>query len=613
MKLELADTSRAAYAGKKMLCDVHVTGKASVPFIIPRLVSFDCTDVRRNCQVCSFAECRCGELLVQASSRNILSLLGKADSTVAKQLRIWMGVCEDCRVKVQRTQNVEELRVSPRADTFLPSAEYVTRECYFLGHGLLPNRPYALECYCYPDPTTQRAVLVAEKASPLRDMIETYKFKPGGLEIFRKDPEQLFREVYSDFASNVHRIVGRSALQTAFDLVFHSVLQFRFQGVELRRGWVEGFVLGDSGQGKTEMSLCLLNHYGLGDRVQGEGSSTAGLIGGLEKMGDRWILVWGRIPQMDRRLLIIDEFGGISEEDVARLSDIRSTGIAEITKIRTERTSARTRLVMMSNTRDGQPLGTYNTGVEALKGVFGHAEDVRRLDFALCVATSEVGIDVLNSPIPAMPHVYTQELCRDLILWAWSREPSQVRFAEGVEDAILREAMALSERYSAFIPLIEPADTRIKLARLAVACACRCFSSDTEGNVIVGSEHVEFVVKFLRECYDSPFMSYDRYSDKARSEAVFNDGEYERAVEEWYKLPNWREAIVVLDALGNPFRMFEISEQLGLDPWDAKEIIRFLSRYRMVQTLPAGYRKLSKMQAFLRSLTEEGSKWAKSV
>lgn len=607
MKTTLADTSKAQYAGKKLNCDVYVTGKGSTPFIIPKLVSFDCSDIKRNCQLCSFADSRCGELLVQASSRNILMLLGRADSTVAKQLRNWMGVCEECRVRVKQTQNVEELRVSPRMDTFLPSTEYVTRECYFLGHGLLPNRPYSVECYCYPDPTTQRAVLVAEKATPLRDMIETFDFTEvyEKLKVFQKSPDELFQEVYRDLTSNVHRIVGRAALQYAFDLVFHSVLQFTFQGVELRRGWVEGFVLGDSGQGKTEMSLCLLNHYGLGDRIQGEGASTAGLIGGLEKMGERWILVWGRIPQMDRRLLIIDEFGGISEEDVAKMSDIRATGIAEITKIRTERASARTRLVMMSNTRDGQPLGTYNTGVEALKAVFGHTEDVRRLDFALCVATSEVSVDLLNSPIEVIPHKYKQELCRGLILWAWSRTPRQVKFEKGVEDLILQEAMKLSEKYSAFIPLIEPADTRIKLARLAVSCACRCFSSDEKGNVIVKTEHVEFVVKFLRDCYDSPFMSYDIYSDRARSEAEFGEGEYELAVVEFRKLPNWQECRGILSAIGNPFRGFEVGEQLGIESWEVREVTHFLSRYKMIQTLPAGYRKLPKMNTFLRRLQGE--------
>jgi hypothetical protein len=539
---------------------------------------------------------------VEAKSRAILELLDKSDSSIVKALRRWAGACDDCHVSIMSTQNVEELRVSPRVDTFLPNAEYVTRECYYLGHGLITNRPYELQCYCYPSPQEQRAVLVADKAAPLRDQIETFNLEAARpqLELFRGEPSRIFDAVYKDFVANVHRIVGRPQLQYAFDLCFHSVLQFSFQGVLLRKGWVEAFILGDSGQGKTEMSLCLLNHYGIGDRVQGEGSSTAGLIGGIEKLGDRWILVWGRIPQMDRRLLIIDEFSGISEEDIAKMSDIRSTGVAEITKIRTERASARTRLIMMSNTRDGQPLGAYNTGVEAIRSVFSHAEDVRRLEFAVCVASGEVGIDELNAVRSSVNHVFTSEACRNLILWAWSRTPEQIIFTTGVEDMILKEATALSDKYSATIPLVEPADMRLKLARMAVSCACRCFSSDVSGNVIVCPEHVEFVVDFLNKCYESPYMSYDTYSERADKESTFSDGEFERALADFRKFPCWREAADVLQSIGNPFRGFELGEQLNLEQWDVREVVHFLSKYRMIQTLPAGYRKLAKLNAFLK-------------
>jgi len=606
LKVSLADTSKAQYSGKHLTTQVQVTGKGSVPYIIPKKVGFNCTDVSPSgrCALCRFADSRCGELEVSATSRNILEILGKADKTVAKSIKIWMGVCDDCRVDIRSTQNVEELRVSPRVDTFLPNTEYVTRECFFLGHGLRPNRPYEISCYCYPSPQEQRAVLVADKAAPLRDQIEVFNFDEvrGRLGLFVGEPEKVFRAVYDDFASNVHRIVGRYLLQVAFDLCFHSVIQFNFQGVLLRKGWVEAFVLGDSGQGKTEMSLCLLNHYELGDRVQGEGSSTAGLIGGLERLGDRWILVWGRIPQMDRRLLIIDEFSGVSEDDIAKMSDIRSTGVAEITKIRTERASARTRLMMMSNTRDGQPLGAYNSGVEAIRSVFSHAEDVRRLEFAICVATGEVSTEELNRERDSVTQVYTTEVCRDLILWAWSRAPEDVLFADDVEELILQESVTLSTKYSASIPLVEPADMRLKLARLSVSCACRCFSSDEEGRVIVKPEHVRFIVDFLGQCYDSSYMSYDTYSERAERETTFSDGEFEGAIEEFTKFPNWGEAVDVLMSIGNPFRGYELGEQLGLDPWDVRGVIHFLSKYRMIQTLPAGYRKLAKLNAFLKGV-----------
>jgi len=220
----------------------------------------------------------------------------------------------------------------------------------------------------------------------------------------------------------------------------------------------------------------------------------------------------------------------------------------------------------------------------------------------MCVATGELSNEVFNVVPKEVEHKFTSELCRNLILWAWSRTPEQVVIPQGVEQMILGRAMDLSEKYSSFIPLVEPADTRLKLARLAVSCACRCFSSDKDGNVLVLPEHVDFVYDFLRSCYDSPFMSYDRYSDRARSESVFNDGEFEKALGEFRELPRCVECAEILTSIGNPFRGFEINEQLGLDSWDTKEIVRFLSRYRMIQTLPAGYRKLPKLQVFLREI-----------
>ena len=606
MKVALADTSKATLSGKKLTTEVMVTGKSSVPYIIPRRVGVNCEDIQPSgkCSLCKNAESRCGELVISGNQREILEILGKSDRSISAALRRWMGVCEECRLVVLETQNVEELRVSPNVSTFLPNAEYVTRECYYLGHGLRTNRPYEITCFCYPSPQEQRAVLVADGAIPLRDQLETFDFKKvkDSLEIFRGAPNTVFDTVYADFTCNVHKIVGRKDLQTAFDLCFHSVLQFRFQNVLLRKGWVEALIIGDSGQGKTEMSLCLLNHYSLGDRVQGEGSSTAGLIGGVEKLGDRWILVWGRIPQLDRRLLIIDEFAGVSEEDIAKMSDIRSTGVAEITKIRTERASARTRLIMMSNTRDGQPISSYNTGVEAIKSVFTHSEDIRRLEFAVCVASGEVSEQDLNTPRKSCIHKYTAQACRDLILWSWSLTPEDVLFDEGVEEMILSEASKLSDKYSASIPLVEPADMRLKLARLSVSCACRCFSADDAGKVVVKHEHVLFVVDFLRRCYDSATMSYNTYSERTGHESAFDAGELELALADLYKLSEWKRIVDILESIDNPFRLYELSEQLGMENWEAKDIIKFLSKYHMIKTLPVGYRKQVKLNELLREV-----------
>ena len=91
---------------------------------------------------------------------------------------------------------------------------------------------------------------------------------------------------------------------------------------------------------------------------------------------------------------------------------------------------------------------------------------------------------------------------------------------------------------------------------------------------------------------------------RADRESVFGDGEFDKALDELYKLPNWKEAVDVLGSIGNPFRGFEVAERLGIESWEVKEIVHFLSRYQMIQTLPAGYRKLAKLNVFLRGVTK---------
>jgi hypothetical protein len=59
--------------------------------------------------------------------------------------------------------------------------------------------------------------------------------------------------------------------------------------------------------------------------------------------------------------------------------------------------------------------------------------------------------------------------------------------------------------------LIEAADHRLKLARLATACAVRSFSCEN-GNVIVRKCHVDFIAGFLDSIYSTRACGYDEYS-----------------------------------------------------------------------------------------------------
>ena len=230
-------------------------------------------------------------------------------------------------------------------------------------------------------------------------------------------------------------------------------------------------------------------------------ATVAGLLGGLQQMGNRWFVTWGVIPTHDKRLVVLEELKGTSVEVISKLTDMRSSGVAEIPKIEKRRTHARTRLIALSNPRSDRPLSSYNFGIESIKELIGGLEDVRRFDFALLVSNTEIDAATLNKLQqyrPAGNQIFDAESCRRLILWAWTREPSQIQYGSGAYEQILSEATRLCSIFTESIPLVDRGSMRLKLARLSASLACRTFScDDTLENVIIRECHVEYISKLL--------------------------------------------------------------------------------------------------------------------
>jgi len=390
-------------------------------------------------------------------------------------------------------------------------------------------------------------------------------------------------------------------MQVALDLVWHSAISFYFNGAFVRRGWAEAMILGDSGQGKTEMALSLLGHYRLGERVQGEQASSAGLIGGLEKMNETWILGWGRIPLNDKRLLIVDETQGLQSGQIESMSDVRATGVAEITKIRTERTNARCRIIWLANPSTGRPLGQYNQGVLAIRDVFRKPEDIRRLDLVLAVATGDVALSEINAAhgAPTDPR-YPSILCRSLILWAWSRRADQVEFTPAATTAVLAAATAMGQKYHASVPIVEPADQRLKLARLSVAVAARVFSADPSfERIVVRPEHVRFVADYLDRIYSQPSMAYDEYSAQMRAGEQLTDADRASIMASMLDWPSANDAVEFLRQV-KLFRKTELEEVVGWDSQTAKDVIKSLTGKRLIRSTRDGYVKTPAFIGLLR-------------
>jgi hypothetical protein len=231
---------------------------------------------------------------------------------------------------------------------------------------------------------------------------------------------------------------------------------------------------------------------------------------------------WGVLPINDGRAVILDEVNGLDVNAISNLSAIRDNGVAERTVVgSTRKTNARVRIIWISNPRSsGMRLSHYSSGVEAIRELIGRSEDISRFDFALIVAKEDVDIHFINKHEHAKPmHIYTQELCNKCLMWAWSRKENDVKFTSEAENAILKYAVEMSEIYSDVIPLVQGSVQRIKLAKLSVALACRLFSTEDGVKVLVKKCHVDYVVQFLYDIYNSTYFGYKDYSENRREES----------------------------------------------------------------------------------------------
>lgn len=607
VEVHLAESSRVEFFGKKLSVRCIVSGKWDSPLVIPKKVRVSCTPnlKRKNskCRGCKMAATGGKfEKTFTTKTNEFLNFIQCNEYNQMVALRRACGMPGDCDLtgmEVLEQANVEEVQVIPQIENSLTDKEYVRRKGYFIGHGLKSNENYVLKGYSQADPRTQYVVYTFSEFDSAASSLSEFQMTEAlgkELMIFRPKPGQLveekFKEIHKDLETNVTRVWGRLSLAIAFDMVYHSVLSFRFLGKFVRKGWTECLILGDSGQAKSTIAERLMEHYDLGHKISGEGASRTGLAYSITSTGDKWFVTWGALPLNDRRLVVIDEFSGIDAEEVALLSELRSTGIAEVRKVISAKANARTRLIMMSNSRDGFPLNTLTYPVTAILGLIPKAEDVRRLDFALGVMSGEVPSSLINrhpDEIEQIEHVFTSYYCKKLILWVWTRTPDQVVFTREAEKKVLEVASAMGFRYSPKIPLVEPADQRMKVARLAVAVAARMFSSSEDfQSVVVLPQHVEFVEGYLQTIYSAPSMAYEQFSQKNRPVIVDVD-KYNNLADKFRLFPDWQVmAEFILD--GIYFTTKKLQEIMGYEKERLGEVTKFLAREGIVRGTTRGYR-----------------------
>lgn len=623
-EVHLADSAKAELYAKRIRVPVMISGKDSTPYVCPRKVKAQCGDSadsdNKKCTFCSLAA-SAGEkeLELTALNKDLMKLIKCTEKQQMQVIAEILGLnvqCKCFRLTIEEYMNIEEIRMIPKADAnfgFAKGHEYVVRTGYFIGDEIKANKRYTMMGYMYPDPHTQYATHMYDKAYPEKDIISDFEMSDDIMNQLKQfqvstgqSVQDKMNEIHKDIERNVTYIWERRDVAIAVDLIYHTVLNFYFQDQFVKRGWGELLIIGDSGQAKTTVVERMMNHYKLGEMHSGESSKRTGLVYSIQQSNKRWFLVWGAIPLNDGGLITIDELSGIDENDLAVMSDVRSSGIAKATGVITAETTARARAIYISNPRNGRPLNTETYGVSAVLKLFGKTEDVRRLDLAMAVASGDVDPNLVNksiSDMPDVPHVFTSDLCNLRVLWAWSRRPDNIKFDKDASVAILQYATSMGNTYSSRIPIVEAADQRIKIARLAVSCAACVFSTENGEDIIVKKEHVDYVVNFMNKLYSTKSFGYDKLSQQDRTNSDTSTGNIDKLRSRFLliALQDFNEMASILYQLPY-FSRNTLEDYTGLPRDEMKTLLKFLTNEHLVEKFKGDYRRLPLGTEFLEGI-----------
>lgn len=517
------------------------------------------TNVRLTCRVGSHQYCRvCPMMLVHGGVHNLeldvggrpmLELIMTSDN---KQLEVYkdqVGVprqCPEVSAHVSAYANVRPLTLIPPTpsacehEVEVSNVEHQRCEALFVSStvdALETNRDYSLVARNYADPSTQRATIWVTQASPINQRLEDFELTEELYEQLRQFQPATNSSVLKhlataadDLARSVTLILGRPDLHMAYRCVWHSAIEFKFKELRVTRGWLEALILGDTRCGKSAAFKRLAEHYGLGLLVDCKLQTVAGVLGACVQSAvtGEHVIIPGVMPRHDKRLICFDEFHSADwgrEGLIRHLSSTRAEGVVTITKAASASFPARVRAIWLANPGQGKLLEELSgCGVEYIQRLIPQPEDIARFDFAMTVAQSEVPSELLHDQQPPSQATQPRELHRSLLAWVYSRSSEQVVFTPAAEGAVLSASHWLCQQYDASIPLVEPADQRMRVAKLAVSVAAQCFSCSADGTLLVVDVcHVQAAMELLLLWFNKPSMGYHTYSARFREDRELKD------------------------------------------------------------------------------------------
>lgn len=563
-----------------MLRNMSVIGTEPKVYSVPSKLRVVCNNTKctKSCPLAmGIGTPELTEIVVEP--RQIIQFVDSPDTAQDNFLRKMFG-CKSVVAEALEVTNVQKFIFQETA-SFVEGLEDSSSDTrygmyMYTDYRLQPTAKYDFEACRVTDPRNQKNYYVVRNAENVHATLPT--MGDGTFEKFRKaaqecaTPIELMQKYYNEWLACLS-IEGRLDLFGSMLLAYASVTEIPWN-FGIIKGWLDMIVMGDTRTGKSQMAQRMVKELGMGGYINGENSRVTGVIGGVQKIADSWMITWGAIPMNDKGLLFIDEASGLSIDDIKDLSSTRSSGAVTLNKIVKGEARARTRLVWLSNPRSGRNVAEfYWKGFGAFQEYIPVVEDQARYDLVLTAAREDLdildGIDSKSMPQTAM--------WRALFSASWNLTADQIKFSSDYKSAMREISHKLNDDYGGG-PLVVGVAVHEKLLRLSCAMAVLC-GDVYEGQLQVTAKHLDWAQQWLRYTLEKPSLSYGAYVREKR-----------RAEKKKQENINWIKAQLELHPAlkslltASSFKGYQITEILGIDRTDASKLLSELLGRGLVKT-----------------------------
>ena len=621
--IDLWNVPQGKYHGRELSCRVVMAGRYDVPMRTPSAIEWSCNGAVQDnttCMACPLANRNGYWTLDENNLHTVMELVDVSSDQQKKAIHKFIHLptkCPNGGYTIRARQEVYKVIFTPDMETEFKDFE---QYAYVVGHSLEEGQRYRVFFRSYAHPLDdQRVFMVVNKSEDSDNALNTFKMTEEiheQLKVFQGDPFKKMRERVEQVHALTRTYQPPDMIVHAVNIMYHSPLKFKINDVDLK-GYPEALIVGESRTGKSETTKRMMEHYKIGNMLAVKGATTAGLLGGAEKMpSGGFRIAWGSVPRNNKGILFLDEMSGMHQEVLASLTDMRSSGVATVHKIAAGKAPAQTRMLWLSNPRvtsngTSRDIREYPSGVDVVLDLVGSDEDIARFDFCMLITREEgKATSPLDRPkLSALP----SEWYRNLIYWAWSRTEDQVVFDEECANYLIQTANQMNAQFDSRIKFFG-VEAWKKIARIAVACAGATFSTDDGTNIIVKREHIDWSAEFLRRCYDNDLFRLREYVKERRMLDDTNE-----AVNQLMQslIRNYRILIYTIQQATSPMPMFNLQTISGLDRDKFTNVINSLSTNFLIKVTREGVEatrrfrqamdtvKKSEQRLYMRPLTQE--------